>query len=79
LTEIEIHTIDDIAESLAEIHQIIQTHRNNLPREDRERIAEILNEILRKETIFTKSLQMLKKIIQRIGVADADQLREQKE
>jgi hypothetical protein len=78
MTKIEIHTIDDMAESLAEIHPIIQTHRNNLPRNDRERIAEILKEILRKETIFTKSLQKLRKIFQRIGVADVDQLREQK-
>jgi hypothetical protein len=79
MTKIEIHTINDIAESLAEIHQIIQTHRNNLPREERDRITGILKEILKKETIFTKSVQKLRKIFQRIGVADANQLREQKE
>jgi hypothetical protein len=79
MTKIEIHTTNDIAESLAEIHQIIQTHRNNLPREERDRITGILKEILKKETIFTKSVQKLRKIFQRIGVADANQLREQKE
>ena len=79
MTKIEIRTIDDIAESLAKIHQIIQNHRNNLPREERERITEILKEILKKETIFTKSVQKLRKIVKRIGVADANQLREQKE
>ena len=79
MTKIEIHTINDIAESLAEIHQIIQTHRNNLPREERDRITGILKKIIKKETIFTKSVQKLRKIFQRIGVADANQLREQKE
>jgi len=79
MTKIEIHTIDDIAESLAEIHQIIQTHRNNLPKDERERITKILKEISKKETIFTKNVQKLRKIFQRIGVADANQLREQKE
>ena len=79
ITKIEIHTINDIAESLAEIHQIVQTHRNNLPREERDRITGILKKILKKETIFTKSVQKLRKIFQRIGVADANQLREQKE
>ena len=33
MTQIEIRTIDDIAESLAEIHQIIQSNRNNLPKD----------------------------------------------
>ena len=79
LTKIEIRSIEDIAESLAEIHRIIQKHRNNLPKEEREKITEILKDISKRETIFTKSVQKLRKIFQRIGVADANQLREKKE
>jgi hypothetical protein len=78
LTKLEIRTIGDIAELLAEIHQIIKNHRNNLPKEERKKITGILNEILKKETIFTKAIQNLRKILQRIGFADASQLREQK-
>jgi hypothetical protein len=79
ITKLEIRTIDDIAELLAEIHKIIKNHRNNLPKEEREKITGILKDILEKEAIFTKGIQNLRKIFQRIGFADTGQLQEQKE
>jgi hypothetical protein len=79
MTKIEIRTIGDMAEALAEIQQIIETHRNNLPKEERERIAHILKEISKKEKLFNKSVQNLRKLFQRIDVIDLKELQELKE
>lgn len=79
MTKIEIRTIDDIAESLAEIQRIIESHRNNLPTEERERITRILKEISKREEIFKKSVQKLRKTFKRIGSVDVTQLKEKKE
>ena len=79
LTKIEIRTIDDIAESLAEIQRIVDSHRNNLQKKERETISNILRDLLKKEEIFKKSVLNLRKIFQRIGVTDVKQLKEQKE
>jgi len=79
LTKIEIRTVDDIAESLAEIQRIIDSHRNNLQQKDREAISNILKNILKKEEILKKSILNLRKIFQKISIMDVNQLREQQE
>jgi len=79
MTKIEIRSIEDMAEALAEIQQIIETHRNNLPREERERIGHILKETSKKEELFNKSIQNLRKLFQRIDVIDLKELQELKE
>ena len=79
MTQIEIRTIDDIAKSLAEIQRIIDSHRNNLPTEERERITRILKEISKREEIFKKSVQKLRKTFKRVGSVDVTQLKEKKE
>ena len=56
MTQIEIRTIDDIAESLAEIYRVIDSHRNNIPTKERERITRILKQISKREEIFKKSV-----------------------
>ena len=79
MTNIEIRSIEDIAEALAEIQQIIETHRNNLPREERERIGHIIKEISKKEGLFAKSVQHLRKLFQHIDIIDLKELQELKE
>lgn len=79
MTQIEIRTINDIAESLAEIQRVIDSHRNNLPTEERKKITRILKEISKREEIFKKSVQKLQKTFKRIGSVDATQLKEKKE
>ena len=79
MTKIEIRSIEDMAEALAEIQQIIGTHKNNLPKEERERIAHILKDISKKEELFNKSVQNLRKLFQRIDIIDLKELQELKE
>ncbi len=79
MTQIELRTIDDIAESLAEIQRIIDSHRNNLSTEERKRITRILKEISKREEIFKKSVQKLQKTFKRIESVDVTQLKEKKE
>ena len=54
ITKIEIRTIDDIADSLAEIQQLVEIHRNNLSGSERDKISRILTEILKNEELFKK-------------------------
>ena len=79
MTKIEIRSIEDMAEALAEIQQIIETHKNNLPKEERERIGHILKDISKKEELFNKSVQNLRKLFQRIDIIDLKALQELKE
>ena len=79
MTKIEIRSIEDMGEALAEIQQIIETHKNNLPKEERERIAHILKDISKKEELFNKSVQNLRKLFQRIDIIDLKELQELKE
>ena len=67
MTKIEIRSIEDMAEALAEIQQIIETHKNNLPKEERERIAHILKDISKKEELFNKSIHNLRKLLPDTG------------
>jgi hypothetical protein len=79
MTKLEIHSVEDIAEQLAEIQSIIETHRNNLPQEERERIVHILREVSREEELFNKNVAKLKKLFQSIDTVDLKHLQELKE
>jgi hypothetical protein len=79
MTKIEIHSIEDIAKVLAEIQNIIETHRNNLSREERNKIAGFLKQISKDEDIFIRDVKRIQKLIQRLGTVDAQHLRELKE
>ena len=79
MTKIEFSTIEDIAESLNEIQGIIETHRNNLPKEERERISHILNRISKEEDIFKSSVLNLQKLFKRLDAVDATHFKELKE
>jgi hypothetical protein len=79
VTKREIRTIDDIDDSLSEIQQLIETHRNDLPASDREKISHVLTETLKKEELFKKGLQSLQSVFKRIRVMDADQLQKLRE
>jgi len=79
MTKVEIRSVEDISEQLAEIQRIIETHKNNLPREERERISSILGKISKEENVFTRNVAKLKKLFQRIDKADIEHLQELKE
>jgi len=79
MTRIEIRTIEDIAQALSEIERIVEANRNNLPKEERERIAAILNQISKDENIFRDSVRNLQKLFQRLDSVDAHHYQELKE
>jgi uncharacterized protein Yka (UPF0111/DUF47 family) len=74
ITKIEIRTIDDIADSLAEIQQLVEIHRNNFTASEREKISHMLTKIQKNEELFKKGLQNLQTLLKRIRIMDADQL-----
>jgi hypothetical protein len=76
MTKLEIRSVEDIARALDEIQRTIETHRNNLPGEERKRIARSLNQISRDEDIFKRNVNNLQKLFQRIGTVDAERFRE---
>jgi hypothetical protein len=63
---------------LEEILQIIEAHRNNLPRSEQQRISNILNAILKKEEVFQKGRESLQKIFKKIQFIDSEQLQRRK-
>jgi len=79
MTRIEIRTVEDIEKALSEIERIIEANRNNLPRQERERIAGILNQIAKDENIFRDSIRGLQKLFQRLDSVDAHHHQELKE
>jgi hypothetical protein len=79
MTKLEINSVEDIAEQLAEIQHIIETHRNTLPRDERERIAHILREISKEGQLFTSYVAKLKKLFEGIDTVDLKHLQELKE
>ena len=79
ITKIEIRTVDDIVRFLEQINQVIEKHRNNLPLEERNKISNILKEIVKKEQVFKKALLNLHKLFKRISVFDVNQFEKQKE
>jgi len=76
MTKIEIRSIEDIVGLLKEIQATIENHRNNLPKEERERIARLLEKISKDEGIFMKAVHNLKSLLQRIGIKDIQHIRE---
>ncbi|MCK4819878.1 hypothetical protein KA005_29200, partial [bacterium] len=79
MTKVEIRSVEDIADQLVEIQQIIETHKNNLPREERERISSILGEISKEENVFNRSVANLKRLFQHIDKVGIEHLQELKE
>jgi len=77
-TWIEIHTVEDMAESLAEIQRIVESHQNSLPQDERMRITRILEEISTKEEILNSGLESVRKLIGQLGTADSKQRQELK-
>ncbi|MBU4492012.1 MAG: hypothetical protein KKD69_06070 [Euryarchaeota archaeon] len=78
VTKFEIKTIKDIEASLVEMIGIIQARNSNLNTRDRVRIADTLKKISSKEDVFLKTIQNLKRILQRLRVLDAKQIQEMK-
>jgi hypothetical protein len=74
-TKVEIKTIDDIEKALSEIQNIVQQHQNNIPREERERMALILREMAKKEDIFVGSVRHVQELIRRSGTLDEAQIK----
>jgi hypothetical protein len=79
MTKLEIRSIEDIANALEEIRRVIETHRNNLPKEERERIEHTLQHISRDEDIFKKNVRRVHRLFQRLGAVDAAHYKEIKE
>ena len=79
ITKLEIRTIQDMAEALAEIQRIVETNKNNLPRQERQKIATTLQKTLNKKDIFKKGLLNQKKIYQNIDSVTEEQLQELKD
>jgi hypothetical protein len=78
-TAIELLTISDIADALAEIQHTVETHKNNLPDEERQKIALLLRSMSKKEDVFKENVSNLQKIFQSIDFLDEKQLKGLKE
>jgi len=79
ITKFEIQTIEDMAETLAEIQRIVEANNNNMPREEREKIANILQILSKKENILKEGLWNLQKNFKHLGAIDAEQLQNLKD
>jgi hypothetical protein len=71
MTKLEIRSMEDVSRAIDSILQIIETHRNNLPKEERANIADLLHRISKDEDIFMKNARRLHKLFQRLGAVDA--------
>jgi len=78
LTRIEIRTLADIERLLKKIQHMIDKRRNDIAREEREYIAGVIQDILRKEKLFRQSIWALQKLFKKFGAIDHQQLKEQK-
>jgi hypothetical protein len=79
ITEIEISTVNDMAEAMAEIQRIVEANDNQLSRPEREKIASMLQKMSNSEEIFKKELWHLQKILEQINTADVKQIENLKE
>jgi len=79
ITKVEIRTIKDMAEALAEIQRIVETNNNIIPEKEREKITEILQMLSNKENILKEGLLSLQKKFKQIGTIDTEQLQNLKE
>ena len=78
-TRIEIHTLADVQRSLKEIQNILQSRKNNLGREERGQLAKLVQNILKKESLFKSSVARLKKLYTQMKAWDQQQLKAQKQ
>ena len=79
LNKIETRTLADIGEALAEIQKTVETHRNGLSREDRLKIARILESISKKEAVFVNVLERIRNFFKQIKIKDVKQMKELEE
>jgi hypothetical protein len=78
LTISELHSTEDIENALVEIQGVIKRRPQSLERDDRQRIAALLQAALNKKGLFKANAEKLKKVIQRLGAVDRNQLQEKK-
>ena len=76
MTQVELHTIDDIAFALAEIQRITEKNSTGFSGQERERIGRRLEEISKKENLFKKVYTSLQGTFERVEVLDSHQLDE---
>jgi len=76
LTKLEIHTVEDIVQSLAGIQRIIEKDRDSLSKDERERIAHILETILGKKAVLNKGIENVRQLFHQIEIHDVKQLQE---
>ena len=79
MTDLKLHTVNDIASELGEIQKTVEKNRNSLPREARETIVRTLKIISNKETLFKNEITHLKIVFRRLELLDMNQLKELKE
>jgi hypothetical protein len=79
ITKVEIRTIKDMAEALAEIQRVVETNNNNIPREEREKIRHFLQRLSNKENILKEGFWSLQKNFKQISTIDARELQNLKE
>ena len=78
-TNLQFHTVDDIASELGEIQKAVEKNRNSLPREARETIVRTLKTISKKEALFENKLAHLKEVFRRLKILDMKQIKEIKD
>ena len=79
MAKLEIRSVEDIGNALDEIRGTVETHRNSLPGEERDRITRILDRIAKDETIFKKNVTNTRNLVQRLSNVDAEHFRKLKE
>lgn len=75
-TEIEIRTLEDISEALAEIQKTVEGDRNKLSQEDRFKIIRVFESIFKKEALFKKILEKVSDLFKQIEIRDVKQFKE---
>ena len=78
MTGIQLRSIEDIERALEQIESIIATHRNSLPKEEREKIVRVLDEISRKEGLLDTSLERTRTLVRSLDLKDEKELAEMK-
>ena len=79
MTRLKIRSMEDIVEAIDQILKKIESHRNNLPQDEREKISRLLNRIMKDEDIFKKNVRRLQGLFQRLGAVDAQHFKELKD
>jgi hypothetical protein len=79
MTKLEIRSVEDISKAIDEILRIIENHRNNLPKGERKRVANLLERVSKDEDIFKKNVRRLQHLFQRLGKVDAQHFQELKD